>query len=212
MKRIEGNKSRAPRRSSSPDLPLAAFGRVITAVGYNLLVNRTPFRSGWPYDGTPDASGLRLLLGSVAALKVFGSAEDITAKIDSVKKAMENVGDHTVPALKKEAEHLEGIRADMETIEKFLATTGWKFDGETRKAVRMAKGHRGKDFLGECVWSIYTEKYREEYKKTNSTGKAVIRRKIASDLTPFFDTEELSPGNRAPIYRAIDKRERRSEK
>ncbi len=70
----------------------------------------------------------------------------------------------------------------------------------------------GVDFLGECVWAIYTEKYREEYGTATTARKYLIRREIAAVLEPFpdlFDAGKLSPESRGPIYMAIRNRENR---
>jgi len=96
--------------------------------------------------------------------------------------------------------------ARMERAEECLKKAGWKFDPKSGKLKRI-RGGKGKDLLTECVWAIYTTKYRKEYGKATDAKKQAIRRKISAELAPYFDPAELSPRTGSPIYMAIYKGE-----
>jgi predicted Zn-ribbon and HTH transcriptional regulator len=187
--------------------------RWINASTWMMTTNQSLLNLEWPGDA-PDMIGeLWDLLFPVAALQEFGCVEEITAKIDNVKKAIEIVKnfpkrEQTVSDLEETSADLEEQGTQLAMAEKILSEAGWKFNLETRRASRIGK-HKGKDLLVECVWEIYTKKYRKDYRKASTARKMSIRRKIASALASYFDATELSPESGAPIYMAIYKGEKR---
>lgn len=164
------------------------------------------------------------LLGPLVALKKHGTFAELKTKYDTVRKAA--IVNRDLPEMNDEdRERFRGMFNElngyirflcvrMKEAEEFLRNAGWKFvpgpEAGTGKLSRIA-GHKGRDLLTECVWVIYTAKYRREYRKATDARKQSIRRKIAAELAPYFDAD-LSAGSEAPIYRIIDKGDRRSQR
>lgn len=180
------------------------------------------------YEGFIDGAGtLQNLLAPIAALWILCGGETFKGKSVSEwwrEKLETSLLASAIiredPFLSQErkgslAEHLQQFEKDLEwriqraeAAEKNLLTSGWRFDSMTGRAT-MIRGGRGRDFLRECVWAIYTAKHREEYLDAADAKKLSIRRKIATVLAPYFDAAELSPESGALIYDAIDKGEKR---
>jgi|GEM_PF-2608935 len=151
------------------------------------------------------APGLRDLLLPIAALKEYGTSEEIAATIGDFKRVIEKMGDEAPPILEEKVADLERTRAAMATAEEILHDANWKFDLKTGKAKRIEK-RDAEGFFAACVRAIY----KAPAKRLNNGNTTFIREKIAATLAPWFDEEELSSASGAPIYRVIDKGERRS--
>jgi hypothetical protein len=104
------------------------------------------------------------------------------------------------------SEKWQRTAARMERAEESLKKAGWRFDSKTRRLKRFREGE-GKDLLTECVWAIYATKHQEEYRKATKAKQRSIRRKIGEELSPYFDSAELSAESGAPIYMTIWKGE-----
>lgn len=186
----------------------------------SLWIYSPPGPDDWEWSVGLDTAGiLQNLLLPVWGLQFYGSVDAIREKKDTVLKAAAIVGDFPglmmmntshwaiyALNLKHFAVHLEHVISRLEDAEKKLQREGWRFNPATRKTSRIA-GHKGRDFLAECVWAIYTAKHREEYSGASDAKKLSIRRKIAAVLAPYFNAPELSPASGAPIYMAIYKGE-----
>jgi len=93
-------------------------------------------------------------------------------------------------------------RAHGDGADDILKMHGFKYNPQTRRATRIRDGE-GKDLLSECVWRLYSMRYRAEYRKASPAKKSEIRQKIGTALAPWFDEAELSPKTGCPIYSAI---------
>jgi hypothetical protein len=165
----------------------------------------------------PKKANLELPFGWIKNLRERGRAEEIEPK---AKAASELLAHLQGERLKDRPEHYATFMVEMTAAElhgyldlsrkaeEHLKRLGWHMD-EAGKITRNRKG-KGADLLGELVWPIYVEKYREEYCKATKAKKRSIRKKIAAALPPIFNDDELSPDSGAPIYWAIRNREKRS--
>ena len=141
---------------------------------------------------------------ALVALQEFGTAAKIAEDIVAAKMFIATVSDQSVvPVLEEKVAQMEQTRKGVEAAEKILAKMGRKIDPKTGRAVLIAKGHRGKDLLVECVEDIFSVKYKDEYPEVSLIRKRAIRREIKNLLTPLIDEKELSPESRAPIDNAI---------
>lgn len=158
----------------------------------------------------PEMGGALSIFGSVRFLKKYGRADAIErAKMardlltQLQKGQREGRGEHyAMFMVEMTAAELDGYLDLARGEEEHLMRLGWRMD-EAGKVSRIRKG-RGRDFLAECVWEIHSKKYAG--KKNTYT----IRRKIAAELSQYFDADELDPKSGGPIYMAIYNRERRS--
>ncbi len=177
--------------------------RWINATMWTWAANQSFFNVEFSGGALDIVGELRDLLLPIAALQEFGTSEKITATIGDFKRVIEKLGDEAPPILEEKVADLERTREAMAKAEKILADANWKFDLKTRKAKRIAKSDSER-FFTACVRAAYKAK---RMKRGNS---AYVRTKIAATLAPWFADEELSSKSGGPIYRAIDKGERRS--
>jgi hypothetical protein len=156
------------------------------------------------------------LLGPIAALRLIGCSEGFSKQLELHKSVAFCYHNFSIPQLwtgndrTKTEGHLDRLGGRLNycyeralEAEKILRVKGWRFNAETKKLLRIAR-HKGRDLLAECVWKIYSEKFRE---KGNTFP---VRRKIAAYLGPYFECDELKKASGGPTYTAIYNREKRS--
>lgn len=164
------------------------------------------------HGGVLDMVGiLRNLLPPIVALQIYGSVEEITAKIDNVKKTIEIVRDlndlkkdfperkQAVSELENMAEEWERIRPRMGDAEKILAAGKWKYDPDTKKIRELSGGEKGRPggFLARCCIAVYLDQY--DGRKLN----ADVLQGIKKHLSEFFPEEYLDASPKGSIYWAV---------
>ena len=167
------------------------------------------------HGGVLDMVGeLRKLLIPILALQVYGSATEITAKIDTVANTIKIVRDHNdfredFPERKQTISDLEKIIADMEEdrprmeeAERFLAEAKWKYDPDVKKIRELPGGEKGRTggFLARCCVAVYVDQY---YGQKLTAG---VLQDIKKHLSEFFPEEYLDASRKGSIYWAVKNR------
>jgi len=172
--------------------------------------------AGVEWRGDPE----KMLWECIAALTVYGTYDKLVEKGEAVRAAAivnrdlpmdEEDRKRIAETLNELGGYILRLAVGAGKIEEKLKSLGCRVNPDGRVTTR--QNSKGRDKVRERIWKIYTEGYREEYKKASTRRKFSIRAEIGKrpELSTYVDERELKPDAKASalIYDTIRRGEAR---